>query len=501
VQGTQERLGGRTAEPHRERTVRTRRPWTIDARAPRTTVDTLGAEAETLAAQTRSRAKIARRSLVAADLLAGLIAPVVLALFVSTTPRLASFLAAPLVVIAAKVSGLYDRDEARLRKSTLEEVPQLFQLSGLSALLLWLGDGSVFTSDLQRPGVVGLWVLLFTLLTFARVSARYLAAHVVPVERCLIIGDPGATEEVAQKLAGRRAEVVGRLPLVERRHGGRDELCSDFEEHVTRAGANRIVVVPGVHGDAEATLAAVSRAQDMGVYVSILPRMCEVVGSSVEFDHVDGMTLLGVHKFGITRSSWMVKRAVDLVGSGLGLLLLSPLFAIAAIAIRLDSKGSIFFRQQRMGHAGRPFEMIKFRTMHEGAHRVRAELAALSHAGDGLFKVADDPRITRVGRFLRRYSLDEIPQLINVFKGEMSMVGPRPLVPEEDARIEGRHRRRLNLTPGMTGPWQVLGTADHRVPLRDMVTLDFLYAGNWSLWTDVKILLRTAIHVVRGQGL
>ncbi len=145
--------------------------------------------------------------------------------------------------------------------------------------------------------------------------------------------------------------------------------------------------------------------------------------------------------------------------------------------------------------------MVKFRTMHDGAHQARAELAALSHAGDGLFKVAGDPRVTRVGRILRRYSLDEIPQLINVFRGEMSLVGPRPLVLEEDARIEGRHRRRLNLTPGMTGPWQVLGTATQRVPLREMVTLDYLYVGNWSLWTDVKILLRTAVHVVRGQGL
>jgi lipopolysaccharide/colanic/teichoic acid biosynthesis glycosyltransferase len=221
----------------------------------------------------------------------------------------------------------------------------------------------------------------------------------------------------------------------------------------------------------------------------------------VEFDHVDGMTLLGVHRFGLSRSSWTLKRAVDIVGSGLGLLFLSPFFAVVAIAIRLDSRGPVFFRQPRVGHRGRPFEVFKFRTMHEGADRIRAELAAQSHAGEGLFKVADDPRITRVGRFLRRHSLDELPQLINVFRGEMSLVGPRPLILEEDAQIQGRHRRRLDLTPGMTGPWQILGTATRRVPMRDMVTLDHLYAGNWSLWTDVKILLRTALHVARGHGL
>ena len=451
---------------------------------------------EQLEAHTRRRAAVARRSLVLADFGAAVAALLVASLLTGSEPRLASLIAAPLVVLAGKVSGLYDRDEARLRKSTLEEVPSLFQLSGISALLIWLSDGHVFTNDLHRAGTATLWAALFALLVVGRLGARWAAEHLLPTERCLIVGDPGATAEVASKLAGRRAQVVGRLPLVED-----GVVPADFEEQILLSGATRIVVVPGVHGDSEATTAAVSRAQGLGIYVSILPRMFEVVGSSVEFDHVDGMTLLGVHRFGISRSSWVVKRTVDIVGSGIGLLLLSPLFAIVALAIRRDSPGSVFFRQRRMGHKGEPFEMLKFRTMHEGADRVRAELAALSHAGDGLFKVADDPRVTRVGRWLRRYSLDEIPQLINVFRGEMSLVGPRPLIPEEDARIEGHHRRRLNLTPGMTGPWQVLGTASRRVPLRDMVTLDYLYAGNWSLWTDVKILLRTALHVVRGHGL
>jgi exopolysaccharide biosynthesis polyprenyl glycosylphosphotransferase len=492
---------GGAAALHDERFARrTRRdhPSSRDARVgPVTVHERWRHAAHELGEQTRRRAAVARRSLVAADLIAAVTALFAAALIVDVTPRAASLLAAPLVIIAGKVSGLYDRDEVRLRKSTLEEVPALFQLSGISALLLWLSDGTVFTTELHRPGTVVLWAVLFAFLTVNRLIARYVAGHALPVERCLIIGDPGVTSDVADTLARRRAEVVGRLPLVESGGG----LRTDFEEMVCRSGANRIVVVPGVHGDAEATLAAVTRAQEMGIYVSILPRMFDVVGSSVEFDHVDGMTLLGVHRFGISRSSWAVKRAVDIVGSGLGLLFLAPVFAIVAIAIRLDTRGSVFFRQPRMGHRGQPFEMLKFRTMYEGADRVRGELAALSHAGDGLFKVLEDPRITRVGKWLRRYSLDELPQLFNVFRGEMSLVGPRPLILEEDARIEGHHRRRLNLTPGITGPWQVLGTASRRVPLRDMVTLDYLYAGNWSLWTDVKILLRTTLHVLRGQGL
>jgi lipopolysaccharide/colanic/teichoic acid biosynthesis glycosyltransferase len=174
--------------------------------------------------------------------------------------------------------------------------------------------------------------------------------------------------------------------------------------------------------------------------------------------------------------------------------------ALATIAIRLESAGPILFRQQRVGRNGEPFTMLKFRTMFDGADQMREELRALSNAGDGMFKVRDDPRVTRVGRFLRRTSLDEMPQFINVLRGEMSLVGPRPLVADEDARIAGWHRRRLHLTPGLTGPWQVLGSGESRVPLRDMVTIDYLYAANWTLWSDAKVLLRTVAHVVRARG-
>jgi lipopolysaccharide/colanic/teichoic acid biosynthesis glycosyltransferase len=201
----------------------------------------------------------------------------------------------------------------------------------------------------------------------------------------------------------------------------------------------------------------------------------------------------------LTRSAMRVKRALDLLGATLGLLALTPLIAVIAAAIKLESGGAVFYRQLRVGHRGKRFEMLKFRTMVPGADAMKEALRARNEARGGLFKIAEDPRVTRVGRWLRRTALDELPQLLNILKGEMSLVGPRPLVVEEDQRIAGRHRRRLELKPGMTGPWQILGPT--RASLSEMMAIDYRYVEHWSLWMDLKILLRTVPHVVGRRGL
>jgi lipopolysaccharide/colanic/teichoic acid biosynthesis glycosyltransferase len=235
------------------------------------------------------------------------------------------------------------------------------------------------------------------------------------------------------------------------------------------------------------------------VRVSVLPRLLEVIGSSVEFDNLYGMTVMGVRRFHLTRSAAALKRAFDLLGAAIGLLAMAPLLVTIAVAIKLDSRGPVFFRQLRVGKHGEHFHILKFRTMVPDAEAMKDSLQDLNEAQEGLFKIAADPRVTRTGRFLRKSALDELPQLLNIIKGEMSLVGPRPLVIEEDANVEGWHRRRLELLPGMTGHWQILGPA--RVPLREMVAIDYLYVANWSLWTDVKILLRTIPHVIARRGL
>jgi lipopolysaccharide/colanic/teichoic acid biosynthesis glycosyltransferase len=218
----------------------------------------------------------------------------------------------------------------------------------------------------------------------------------------------------------------------------------------------------------------------------------------VEFDDVGGIVVLGLRHYGLSRSSRALKRTFDLVFGGLALLALAPMFIAFAIAIKIDSRGPVFFRQRRIGRRDRQFEIVKFRTMVAGADGRKQDLLELNEA-EGLFKIANDPRITRVGRILRTSGLDELPQLFNVIRGDMSLVGPRPLIPEEDSKVDGWARRRLEVPPGMTGHWQVLGSA--RVPLREMLKIDYLYGANWSLWGDMKILLRTIPFVLSRRGL
>jgi lipopolysaccharide/colanic/teichoic acid biosynthesis glycosyltransferase len=204
--------------------------------------------------------------------------------------------------------------------------------------------------------------------------------------------------------------------------------------------------------------------------------------------------MLGVPPFGLTRSSRTLKRVFDLVAGTIAFIAIAPVMAGIAAAIRLDSRGPVLFRQIRVGRDGRHFHIYKFRSMEVGADSLKDELRDLSEVGEGMFKITDDPRVTRVGRLLRRASLDELPQIFNVLRGEMSLVGPRPLVTDEDAQVLGLDRSRLHLTPGMTGPWQILGA---RVPMQEMVGIDYLYVASWSLWLDLKVLLRTVRHVAR----
>lgn len=197
------------------------------------------------------------------------------------------------------------------------------------------------------------------------------------------------------------------------------------------------------------------------------------------------------------RASRAVKRVVDFVGAAVLLLLLVPMLLVAAVAVKADSPGPVLFRQRRMGRDGEEFDVLKLRTMRLGAEQARASLAARNEGDGHLFKIREDPRVTAVGRLLRRYSLDELPQLVNVLMGHMSLVGPRPL-PVEDSAFTGEARRRLLVRPGLTGLWQISGRSD--LAWEDALRLDLQYVDSWSVWLDLAILLRTPTVVLRGEG-
>jgi exopolysaccharide biosynthesis polyprenyl glycosylphosphotransferase len=499
--------GTALAEPDRATSAATG-PERAESRRSQRTIEFGIAAAPIKAGIALARDAIFRRLLAVADLAAACGALAVLALVTGQRIDAASLATLPLIILIAKITGRYDHDEIVLRKSTLDEAPRLLALAGAYALA-WSLVTLPFGLHTERAGVIVLWAATAGLLIVARAGARVLAQLSAPVERVLIVGSSVGRARLARRLASdpaARVEVVDFLPLEDERRSdanwGSDSRrkralsIEDLGSVVRERGIDRVFVVP-TSADSETMLDALSRATAVGVKVSIVPRVLEIVGSAVEFDAVAGITVLGVRRPGLGRSSRAVKRSMDVAGAVFGLVVLAPFGALVALAIKLGSPGPVFFRQLRVGRDGQTFEMIKFRSMVDGAHAQRQALMALNES-DGLFKLTADPRVTPVGRLLRRTSLDELPQLINVLRGEMSLVGPRPLVVEEDCQVEGRHRNRLQIAPGMTGPWQVLGAT--RVPLSEMVKIDYLYGANWSLWNDVKILVRTFAHVVARRG-
>jgi exopolysaccharide biosynthesis polyprenyl glycosylphosphotransferase len=455
------------------------------------------------------RDAVFRRALALSDA-AALIAALVITAGVSSAislgivPRWYSLAAIPILWLAAKILGLYDRDELLLRKTTLDEVPTVFQLATLCTMVCWLAHSAVFAGDFKAKDALVLWLVLTVAIALLRTLARALTLRLSGAERCLFVGDARSAAAVRDKLAqggGVRATLVAHVQVHEAGPWSADTFSvprlNEVRQLIRNMNLHRAIIAPTSDDMAEMQ-DLIHTFDAVGVRVTMVPRVLEVAGTAVEFDDVHGLTVMGIRRFKISGSAAMLKRAFDLLAASAMLLTISPLLLLLAAAIVFDNGGPVFFRQMRVGRNGARFEMLKFRTMVPEAEQLKATLAGLNEAQDGFFKIRDDPRITRVGHLLRRTSLDELPQLFNVLRGEMSLVGPRPLVPHEDERVSGWHRRRLELTPGMTGYWQLLGST--RVPLREMAAMDYLYASNWSLWTDIKILLRTVPHILARRG-
>jgi len=245
-------------------------------------------------------------------------------------------------------------------------------------------------------------------------------------------------------------------------------------------------------------MAIMAQCERQNVRARLVPDLFQLRLSQVDVDDLGGIPTIGIRQPSIAGWNLMLKRAIDFSVSLLGLVLLAPLMALIALAIKLDSPGPVLFRQERLGKGGVPFTLYKFRSMRQGAETEQEALRDLNEAIGPLFKIRNDPRLTRVGRFLRRTSLDELPQLYNVLRGEMSLVGPRPPLASEVAQYQEWHKRRLDTLPGMTGLWQVSGRSE--LTFDEMCLLDIHYIENWSLKMDVQIFLRTIPRVLFGDG-
>jgi exopolysaccharide biosynthesis polyprenyl glycosylphosphotransferase len=418
------------------------------------------------------------------------------------------FLAAlPLWVALAKLYGLYDRDEERADHSTIDDFVGVFHLVtvGIWGLLLAARALGLANPPLTRLAL--LWGLSVALIAASRAGARAICRRGVSfLQNTVIVGAGDVGQMVARKILSHSEyglNIVGFVDAQPKERGqGLDHLSilgslDDLPEIIDLLDVERIIIAFSNESE-EDVLGLVRSVKDLDVQIDVVPRLFELVGANVNMHTVEGLALVGIPPLRLSRSSRWMKRTVDLVLASIGLVLLAPVFALTALAIRLDSRGPIFFRQTRMGAGEKTFRIFKFRTMSVDADQRKHEVAHLNMHADSdprMFKIPNDPRITRVGGFLRRTRIDELPQLLNVLTGEMALVGPRPLILEEDRHIVEWGRKRLNLKPGITGLWQALGASD--IPFDEMVKLDYLYVTNWSLSEDLRLIFRTFAAIAR----
>ncbi len=320
--------------------------------------------------------------------------------------------------------------------------------------------------------------------------------------RTLLVGTGKHIEAVAQALSGRprtEVEVVGYISLTPRPENGLRSLgkLDELPRALARERVQEVIIAdPDFPEERAVELADLCHRR--GVTVQVAPSTMEILLDRAEFVPGQTLPLFTLRPPVFEGIDFAIKRTFDLVLSTAGLILISPVLLVIAIAVKLGSRGPVIYRSERPGIGGRPFHCLKFRTMREHADQLQADLESLNEQSGALFKIRRDPRLTPVGRMLRRYSLDELPQLVNVIRGEMSLVGPRPLPMRDYERLEEWHKKRYLVLPGVTGLWQVSGRAE--LDFDDLVRLDFLYLERWSVFLDLSILLKTLPAVLRGRG-
>jgi exopolysaccharide biosynthesis polyprenyl glycosylphosphotransferase len=417
-------------------------------------------------------------------------------------------------MLLAKLYELYDRDEERAEHTTLDDLVGVLHLVTVASWLLFLGARLTRVADPELWKVATFWALAVALTTLARGLARaYCRRLPAYVQNALVVGAGDVGQLVARKLSQHPEYAIRLVGFVDddplplrpdlagqRVLGGPDSLVELVERH----GVERVVIA--FSGDpVPRTVELIARLKAMNVQVDIVPRLFDALGPNVLMHSLEGLPLIGLPSSKLLPFSRAVKRLLDIAAASLLLLLAAPLFVLVAWRIRRDSAGPVFFRQERLGEGMRRFTALKFRTMRVDAdqeqHRafIRATMSAKSTPqANGIYKLERPDAVTRVGRWLRKTSLDELPQLLNVLRGDMSLVGPRPCIEYETENFAPHHFERFSVPAGITGLWQV--TARARSTFGEALELDVAYARNWSLGLDLKLLLRTPFVLVRQRS-
>jgi exopolysaccharide biosynthesis polyprenyl glycosylphosphotransferase len=471
-----------------------------------------------------TRGGLVRRALVLADV-TGLIAAFVLAeLFFGdrgqsdrVSPLVESLLFAATIpgwLVLAKLYRLYDHDDERTDHSTVDDLIAVVHLATVGAWLVFVAAWASGAASPATTKLVVFWALVVALVTAARAAARAVCRHHrAYLQRTLVLGGGEVGQLIARKLVQHQEYGIDLVGLVD---SDPRERRADLE-HVPLLGPSENVVELALRHDvervivafsgepAEETLANVGRLASVGVQVDIVPRLFDVVGPHAALHWVEGIPVVSLtpaKRFPLSRA---IKRAADVVGASLALVLAAPLMAYIAFRIRRDSPGPAFFRQKRVGEGMREFTLVKFRTMRVGVddapHREFIKQTMSSSAApttNGLYKLEREDATTPFGRWLRKTSLDELPQLLNVLKGDMSLVGPRPCLPYETQHFEPHHFERFGVPQGITGLWQV--TARAHATFGEALDMDVIYARNWSLGLDLRIIARTPLHLLRRRG-
>jgi exopolysaccharide biosynthesis polyprenyl glycosylphosphotransferase len=474
------------------------------------------AQAEALAVQRRAQQVLRRdRGAVLAKMLyLGDTSAAILAATLTSAVLSASFQHAIIYVLFAALIypligftvGLYRTDKLSLWASAVSEVSR-----GAVTIILAAWPIYAIGAILGLHPVVGATCVTVGALTLFMIAARtivrsYLHRQAHLRQRTVILGSGLVAGQVVEKIHKNNQFGLDPVGIVDEhvhsvgtpdlpRLGG----FGDLDEIIKAQNIDRVIIAFSSAGHEE-LLGAIRSCRDAGIAVDVVPRLFEFLDGVRSLDQIGGLPLLSIGVPVLGSSMVAAKRVLDVAGSLALIVLFSPVMLVTAAAIRIDSKGPIFFLQSRAGRRNRGFKLIKFRSMYVDAEERKAEFDRMNESEDGvMFKIREDPRVTPVGRFIRRFSIDELPQLFNVLKGDMSLVGPRPLIFREAEALEERwHLRRSELRPGITGPWQVYGRSQS--PFQEMVRFDYQYVAGWSLARDVELLLETLPAVLSGRG-